>query len=78
MQHLVIGFTNSYSFVVTISLLFLEKTYSNLCALCEEPLKCMYPDKYSGYDGAIRCLVENNGDVAFTKVIYVKKYFGVS
>lgn len=56
----------------------IEKRYSNLCALCEEPFKCNYPDKYSGYDGAIRCLVEKGGDVAFTKVIYVRRYFGVS
>nr|AAL58078.1 transferrin precursor [Aedes aegypti] len=55
----------------------LKKRYSNLCALCERPEVCDYPDKYSGYDGAIRCLVENNGDVAFTKVIYVNKYFGL-
>ncbi|XP_055585665.1 transferrin [Uranotaenia lowii] len=55
----------------------LKKTYPNLCALCERPEVCDYPDKYSGYDGAIRCLVENNGDVAFTKVIYVNKYFGL-
>lgn len=46
--------------------------------MCEDPVKCNYPDKYSGYDGAIRCLVENGGDVAFTKVIYVRKFFGVS
>ncbi|XP_055551682.1 transferrin [Wyeomyia smithii] len=55
----------------------LKKRYPNLCALCERPEVCDYPDKYSGYDGAIRCLVENNGDVAFTKVIYVNKYFGL-
>lgn len=56
----------------------LKKDYANLCALCEDPVKCDYPDKYSGYDGAIRCLAENDGDVAFTKTIFVKKYFGVS
>lgn len=56
---------------------FLEKRYSNLCALCEDPGKCNYPDKYSGYEGAIRCLVEKGGDVAFTKVIYVRRFFGV-
>lgn len=55
----------------------LKKRYSNLCELCERPDICDYPDKYSGYDGAIRCLVENNGDVAFTKVIFVNKYFGL-
>lgn len=55
-----------------------EKKYSNLCALCEDPVKCNYPDRYSHYDGAIRCLVEKNADVAFTKVIYVRRFFGVS
>ncbi|CAG9801353.1 unnamed protein product [Chironomus riparius] len=55
----------------------LKKSYSNLCALCENPTRCDYPDKFSGYDGAIKCLVENGGDVAFTKVIYVRKYFGL-
>ncbi|XP_059615126.1 transferrin [Phlebotomus argentipes] len=55
----------------------LKKKYANLCALCEDPVKCNYPDKFSGYDGAIRCLVENGGDVAFTKVIFVNKYFGL-
>lgn len=49
-----------------------------MCQLCEDPVKCDYPDKYSGYEGAIKCLAENGGDVAFTKVIYVKRYFGVS
>lgn len=57
---------------------FAEKRYANLCALCEDPVKCDYPDKYSGYEGAIRCLVERNADVAFTKVIYVNRFFGVS
>ncbi|KAG5677326.1 hypothetical protein PVAND_007094 [Polypedilum vanderplanki] len=55
----------------------LKRSYSNLCALCENPEKCDYPDKYSGYEGAIKCLVENGGDVAFTKVIFVRKYFGL-
>ncbi|GAB0096352.1 Transferrin [Sergentomyia squamirostris] len=55
----------------------LKKKYSNLCALCEHPEKCDYPDRYDGYEGAIRCLVEKGGDAAFTKVIYVNKYFGL-
>ncbi|KAJ8898572.1 hypothetical protein PR048_003932 [Dryococelus australis] len=54
-----------------------QATYSNLCALCEHPDKCDYPDKYSGYNGALRCLAEHGGDVAFTKVYYVKKHFGL-
>ena len=57
---------------------FAEKKYSNLCALCEKPEQCNYPDKFSGYDGAIRCLDKGQGDVAFTKVQFIKKYFGVS
>lgn len=66
------------STIILILLFVVEKRYSNLCALCEDPVKCDYPDKYSGYDGSIRCLAENGGDVAFTKVIYVKRHFGVS
>ncbi|XP_049872721.1 transferrin [Pectinophora gossypiella] len=51
--------------------------YSQLCALCEDPQKCDYPDNYSGYEGALRCLAHNGGEVAFTKVIYVRKFFGL-
>ncbi|PNF38524.1 Transferrin [Cryptotermes secundus] len=55
----------------------LKVRYSNLCALCEHPDVCDYPDYYSGYDGALRCLSEHGGDVAWTKVYYVKKHFGL-
>ncbi|RZC39825.1 transferrin, partial [Asbolus verrucosus] len=55
-----------------------KKTYSNLCALCEHPDVCDYPDNFSGYDGALRCLAHNGGQVAWTKVIYVRKFFGVN
>ena len=58
-------------------LLLTETRYSNLCALCEHPEVCDYPDIYSGYEGALRCLVENGGQIAWTKVYYVKKHFGV-
>ncbi|KAJ9587804.1 hypothetical protein L9F63_018761, partial [Diploptera punctata] len=55
----------------------LKAKYSNLCARCEHPEVCDYPDKFSGYDGALRCLADNGGQVAWTKVYYVKKHFGV-
>jgi melanoma-associated antigen p97 len=54
-----------------------KKKYSNLCALCEHPEICDYPDNFSGYDGALRCLAHNGGQVAWTKVIYVRKFFGL-
>ncbi|KAM8721393.1 hypothetical protein ACLKA7_007289 [Drosophila subpalustris] len=56
----------------------LKKKYANLCALCENPTQCNYPDKFSGYDGAIRCLDKGQGEVAFTKVQFIKKYFGLT
>ncbi|XP_029052771.2 transferrin [Osmia bicornis bicornis] len=55
----------------------LKQTYSNMCALCEKPDVCDYPDLYSGYEGALRCLAHNGGEVAWTKVIYVKRFFGL-
>lgn len=48
-----------------------------MCALCEKPEVCDYPDIYSGYEGALRCLAHNGGEVAWTKVIYVKRFFGL-
>ncbi|VVC95968.1 unnamed protein product [Leptidea sinapis] len=54
-----------------------KSQYSQLCALCEHPDKCDYPDNFSGYEGALRCLAHNGGEVAFTKVIFVRKFFGL-
>ncbi|KAL4707591.1 hypothetical protein ACJJTC_001636 [Scirpophaga incertulas] len=54
-----------------------KSQYSKLCSLCEHPDKCDYPDNFSGYEGALRCLAHNGGEVAFTKVIYVRKFFGL-
>ncbi|XP_041979733.1 transferrin [Aricia agestis] len=54
-----------------------KSEYSQLCALCEHPDKCDYPDNFSGYEGALRCLAHNGGEVAFTKVIFVRKFFGL-
>lgn len=57
---------------------FAESQYSNLCALCEKPEVCDYPDVNSGYEGALNCLTKGGGDIAWTKTLYVDKYFGVS
>ncbi|XP_059054733.1 transferrin [Achroia grisella] len=54
-----------------------KSQYNQLCALCQHPDKCDYPDDYSGYEGALRCLAHNGGEVAFTKVFYVHKFFGL-
>ncbi|KPJ17168.1 Transferrin [Papilio machaon] len=54
-----------------------KSQYNQLCALCEHPEKCDYPDEYSGYTGALRCLAHHGGQVAFTKVIFVRKFFGL-
>uniref|UniRef100_A0A182Q8L3 Transferrin n=1 Tax=Anopheles farauti TaxID=69004 RepID=A0A182Q8L3_9DIPT len=55
----------------------LKSRYANLCERCEQPQRCAKDDRYAGYEGAIRCLVENGGDVAFSKTINVRKYFGL-
>ena len=57
---------------------FAELQYSNLCALCEHPEICDYPDENSGYRGALKCLNEAGGDIAWTKTHFVDEYFGVS
>ena len=50
----------------------LEKEYNHgknnpdkMCALCRDD--CKGSGKYSGYTGAVRCLLEKSGDVAFVK-----------
>ncbi|XP_053664953.1 transferrin [Anopheles marshallii] len=55
----------------------LKGRYANLCERCDQPQRCAKDDRFAGYEGAIRCLVENGGDVAFSKTIYVRKYFGL-
>uniref|UniRef100_A0A240PK04 Transferrin n=1 Tax=Anopheles christyi TaxID=43041 RepID=A0A240PK04_9DIPT len=55
----------------------LKNRYANLCKQCSQPERCGKDDRYAGYEGAIRCLVENGGDVAFSKTINVRKYFGL-
>ncbi|RZF45067.1 hypothetical protein LSTR_LSTR002028 [Laodelphax striatellus] len=56
----------------------LKSKYSNLCALCESPAKCDYPDVNSGYEGALHCLTKGDGQIAWTKTYFVKKVFGMA
>lgn len=53
----------------------LKETYPKLCELCKDPKACAKDDNYSNYDGALRCLTENGGDVAWTKMDAVEKFF---
>ncbi|ODM92907.1 Transferrin [Orchesella cincta] len=53
----------------------LKETYSSLCSLCKDPSTCGKKDEYGKYEGALRCLTENDGDVAFTKLDAVEEFF---
>lgn len=44
-----------------------ESKYTNLCALCQNPLSCYGDDKYYGEEGSLICLTENVGDIVWTK-----------
>jgi hypothetical protein len=54
---------------------FSEQQHPQLCSLCRDPTSCSASDGYSGETGAVRCLVEGDGDVAFTSVSAVNSYF---
>jgi melanoma-associated antigen p97 len=53
----------------------LKRRHPNLCKLCKNPSTCSSSDEYAGYTGAIKCLVDGRGDVAFTKADAVDGYF---
>lgn len=52
-----------------------EKLHPSLCSLCKDPLSCSQSDEYSGYEGAIQCLLDGAGQVAFTTIDAVDKFF---
>uniref|UniRef100_A0A7S3QXX0 Transferrin-like domain-containing protein n=2 Tax=Dunaliella tertiolecta TaxID=3047 RepID=A0A7S3QXX0_DUNTE len=41
--------------------------YQKLCALCENKQQCDKDDAYEGYEGALQCLINEEGDVAWVK-----------
>ncbi|XP_068210038.1 transferrin-like isoform X1 [Palaemon carinicauda] len=51
----------------------LKETYNNLCNMCGG--QCDGEDIHAGYEGALRCLVDSHGDVAWTKLSAVHEFF---
>ncbi|XP_076036102.1 uncharacterized protein LOC143022049 [Oratosquilla oratoria] len=52
----------------------LKTKYPSLCSMCKSGT-CDRNDEYVGYSGALRCLTENNGDVAFSILSDTKNFF---
>uniref|UniRef100_A0A1W7R9D1 Transferrin n=1 Tax=Hadrurus spadix TaxID=141984 RepID=A0A1W7R9D1_9SCOR len=52
----------------------LKKKYPSLCALCGNPETCTRGDQYGGYEGSLRCLSEDRGDIAFSKTEAVEAF----
>ncbi|KAL2730813.1 transferrin-like isoform X1 [Vespula squamosa] len=53
----------------------LKSKYKNLCSLCDNSASCYTGDKYYGRDGAILCLTDNVGDIAWVRLDDVLQYF---
>ncbi|XP_012287657.1 transferrin isoform X2 [Orussus abietinus] len=53
----------------------LKSRYKNLCALCENPAGCFSGDKYYGREGALLCLTDSVGDVAWVMLKDAKEHF---
>lgn len=54
---------------------FIEAKYSNLCELCESG--CDIGDMYHGRTGALVCLTENIGDIAWVRLDDAFRHFKV-
>ncbi|XP_014469684.1 PREDICTED: transferrin isoform X2 [Dinoponera quadriceps] len=46
----------------------LKSQYRNLCAACDNPASCYIDDKYHGREGALLCLTDDVGDVAWVRL----------
>ncbi|KAK2584704.1 hypothetical protein KPH14_007038 [Odynerus spinipes] len=53
----------------------LKSKYKNLCALCDNAASCYTGDKYHGVEGAILCLTDNVGDIAWVRLDAALVYF---
>ncbi|XP_074605173.1 transferrin-like [Brevipalpus obovatus] len=55
--------------------MMLKRKHPKLCSLCKNPSTCSATDEYAGYEGAIKCLIDGRGQVAFTTVQATIEYF---
>ncbi|XP_076650974.1 transferrin 3 isoform X1 [Halictus rubicundus] len=53
----------------------LKSKYRNLCGACDNPLGCYSDDKYHGREGALLCLTDNAGDIAWVRLDDVIEHF---
>ncbi|KAG7200605.1 hypothetical protein KM043_001163 [Ampulex compressa] len=53
----------------------LKSRYKNLCALCDNPAGCYSSDKYHGREGALLCLSDNVGDIAWVRLDDALEFF---
>lgn len=57
---------------------FTESKYRNLCAVCDSPAGCYNSDKYYGRQGALLCLTDNVGDIAWARLDDTLVHFKVT
>ncbi|XP_017753884.1 PREDICTED: transferrin isoform X2 [Eufriesea mexicana] len=53
----------------------LKSKYRNLCAACDNPVGCYTNDKYHGREGALLCLTDNAGDIAWVRLNDTLEHF---
>ncbi|XP_043790727.1 transferrin isoform X5 [Apis laboriosa] len=53
----------------------LKSKYRNLCAACDNPMGCYSSDIYHGREGALLCLTDNAGDVAWVRLNDTLEHF---
>lgn len=55
-----------------------ETKYNSLCGICDVPSVCSQSDKYWGRQGALQCLSDCQGEVAWSMLKDAKLHFSVS
>ncbi|KAK9295653.1 hypothetical protein QLX08_010079 [Tetragonisca angustula] len=53
----------------------LKSKYRNLCAACDNPVGCYTTDTYHGREGALLCLTDNAGDIAWVRLNDTLEHF---